>query len=75
MSSKLEAVADGKQSVGVPDVTVEQSLYPAPSSKTAEIAVEEKRHVTIDKPYSVFTRKEKWSIVILASCAAVFQAS
>jgi len=73
MSSKLEAVADGKQSVGVPDVTVEQSLYPAPSSKTAEIAVGEKRHVTIDKPYSVFTRKEKWSIVILASCAAIFR--
>ncbi|KAN0111587.1 MFS general substrate transporter [Russula decolorans] len=72
MSSKSEAGADGKQSAGVPDVTVEQLLYPTPSLNT-EIAVGDKRqHVAIDKFYSVFTRKEKWSIVILASCAAIF---
>jgi hypothetical protein len=73
MSSKSEEGADGKQSAGVPDVTVEQLLYPTPSLNT-EIAVGDKRqHVAIDKPYSVFTRKEKWSIVILASCAAIFR--
>ena len=73
MSSKSEVGADGKQSAGVPDVMVEQSLSPAPSSNT-KIAVGDKRHhVAIDKPYSVFTRKEKWSIVILASCGAIFR--
>ena len=73
MSSKSEAGADGKRSAGVPDVTVEQALSPVPSSNT-EIAVGDRRlHVAIDKPYSVFTRKEKWSIVILASCAAIFR--
>jgi hypothetical protein len=73
MSSKSEAGADGKQPVGVSGVTVEQLLSPVPSSIT-EIAVGDKRHhVVIDKPYSVFTRKEKWSIVILASCAAIFR--
>jgi hypothetical protein len=73
MSSKSEAGADGKQSAGVPDVTVEQLLSPAPSSNT-EIAVgDKKRHFAIDKPYSVFTRKEKWLIVILSSCAAIFR--
>jgi hypothetical protein len=73
MSSKLEAGADGKQSVRVLDVTVEQPLSPAPSSNT-EIAVGDKRHhVAIDKHYSIFTRKEKWLTVILASCAAMFR--
>ena len=70
MSSKSEASADGKQSARIPDVTVEQSLSPAP----IEIAVGDKRHhVAIDKPYSVFTHKEKWLIVTLASCASVFR--
>jgi hypothetical protein len=73
MSSKSEAGADDKQSAGAPDVTVGQLVSPAPSPNT-EIAVGDKRHsVAIDKPYSVFTRKEKWSIVILASCAAIFR--
>jgi hypothetical protein len=71
--SKSEAGADCKQSPGVPDVTVEQFLSPAPSSNT-ETAVGDKRlHVAIDKPYSVFTRKEKRLIVNLASCAAIFR--
>ncbi|KAI0285474.1 hypothetical protein BGY98DRAFT_930456 [Russula aff. rugulosa BPL654] len=38
-----------------------------------EIAAGDKRHhVAINKPYNVFTHKEKWLITILASCAAVF---
>jgi hypothetical protein len=73
MSSKSEAGADGKQPAGVPDVTVEQLLPPAPSSNTEITAGDERHHVAIDKPYSVFSRKEKWSIVILASCAAIFR--
>ena len=75
MSSKPEAGADGKQLATVSDVTVGQPLSPTPSSNT-EIAVgdKDKEHpAAIDKPYSVFTRKEKWSIVILASCAAIFR--
>jgi hypothetical protein len=73
MSSKSEAGADGKQSAGVPDVTVEQPLSPALTSNT-EIAVGDNgHHIPIDKSNSVFTLKEKWSIVILASCAAIFR--
>ena len=73
MSSKSEADTDGKQSARVSDVTVGQWLSLAPSSNT-EIAVGDKgRHAAIDKPYSVFTHKEKWLIVILASCAAIFR--
>ena len=71
MSSKSEAGADSKESAGVFDVTVEQLQLPAPSS--IKIGVGDKRHhVAVDRPYSVFTRKEKWLIVILASCAAIF---
>ena len=73
MPSKSEACADGKQSAGVPDVTVEQFLSSAPSSNAETAAGDKKHHVAIDKPYSVFTRKEKWWIVILASCAAIFR--
>jgi hypothetical protein len=73
MSSKSEAGADCKQSAGVPDVTVEQPLSPAPSSNTEIIVGDKVHHVPIDKPYSVFTRKEKWLIVNLASCAAIFR--
>ena len=63
MSSKSEAGANDKQSAGVPDVTV-----------PTEIAAGDKRHhVAINKPYNVFTHKEKWLITILASCAAVFR--
>ena len=70
MSSKSEAGANNKQSAGVPDVTVEQPLSPAPT----EIAAGDKRrHVAINKPYNVFTHKEKWLITIFASCAAVFR--
>ena len=73
MSSKSEAGADSKQSAGFPDVTVEQPLS-STSSLNTEIDVGDKRHhVGIDKPYNIFTRKEKWSIVALASCAAIFR--
>jgi hypothetical protein len=69
----LEGGADEKQSAGVADVTVEQSLSLAPSSNT-EVAVGSMgHHVAIDKPHSVFTRKEKWFIVGFASCATIFR--
>ena len=73
MSSKSETGADGKQSAEFLDVTVEQPLSPILSSNTEIPAGDKRHHVAIDKPYSVFTRKEKWSIVILASCAAMFR--
>ena len=73
MSFKSEAGADSKQSAGFPDITVEQLLSPTPSSNTEIAAGDKRNHVGIDKPYSVFTRKEKWSIIILASCAAIFR--
>jgi hypothetical protein len=70
MSSRSEVGADSKQSAGVQDVTVEQPLSPTPT----EIAAGDKRHhVAINKPYNVFTHKEKLLITILASCAAVFR--
>lgn len=70
MSSKTEAGADSKQSAGDPDVTVEKPLSLAPT----EIAAGDKRsHVAINKPYNVFTHKEKLLITTLASCAAVFR--
>jgi hypothetical protein len=48
----------------------EQSLSPVPSS----IALGDDRHdVSTDKLYSVFTHREKWFIVGLASCAAIFR--
>jgi hypothetical protein len=73
MSLESKAGADSKQSAGDPDVTVEQSRSPAPPLYT-EIAVGDKGHrIVIDRPYSVFTDNEKWLIVILASCAAVFR--
>jgi hypothetical protein len=70
MSCKSEVGADSKQSPRVPDVTIEQPLSPTPT----EIAAGDKRHrVAINKPYNVFTHKEKLLITILASSAAVFR--
>jgi hypothetical protein len=65
LSSKSEA--------GALDVTVVKSLSPAQSSNTETAVGVNRRHIAIDKPYSVFTCKEKWLIVILASCAAIFR--
>ena len=68
MSSKLETGAEGKQSAR--DLDVEQSQSPVPSS-ISETA--NRQHVATDKPFSVFTYKEKWLIVSFASCAALFR--
>ncbi len=73
MSPKLEAGVDGKRSAGPLDVTVEQSLSPAPFLNTEAAIRDNRNHIPTDKPYSVFTHKEKWLIVILASCAAIFR--
>ena len=75
MSSEPKAGADSKQSAGDPqaDVVVEQSLSPAPPLYTEIAEGDKRRHIAIDRPYSVFTDNEKWLIVILASCAAVFR--
>jgi hypothetical protein len=73
MSSKSKDDVDSKQSAGDPDVMVEQLLSPAPPSNTEFAVGDERHHVAIDRPYSVFTHNEKWLIVILASCAAVFR--
>ncbi len=72
MFSQLEAADSGKQSTGPLDVTVEQSLPPA-SSSNCETAIRNNRYHVTNKPYSVFTHKEKWLIVVLASCAAIFR--
>ena len=76
MSFKSEGGADSKQPVGIPDITVEHSLSPVPSSNaetTTGDNSDNRHHVVIDEPYSVFTHKEKWLIVILSSCAAIFR--
>ena len=76
MSFKSEGGADGEQLLGIPVIKVEHSLSPAPSSNTQITTVDssdKRHHVAIDQPYSVFTHKEKWLIVILSSCAAIFR--
>ncbi|KAF8481814.1 MFS general substrate transporter [Russula ochroleuca] len=75
MSPDLEAGANVEQSAGPLDVEQLPSPVPSLISKTA---VGDKGHhvtvvhVAIDKPYSVYTHKEKWLIVCIASCAANF---
>jgi hypothetical protein len=71
MFSKLAAGANGEQSAGPLDV--EHSPSPVPSSVSKTAVGDKGRDVVTDKPYSVFTRKEKWLIVCLASCAATFR--
>lgn len=71
MSSKLEAGADGKQLAGPRDD--EQSPSPVPSSISKTAVGDKGHHASTDKPYSVFTHKEKWLIVCLASCTATFR--
>ena len=70
MSSKLGAGANGEQSAGPLDV--EHSPSPVPSSISKTAVGDEERDIA-DKPYSVFTHKEKRLIVCLASCAATFR--
>ena len=70
MSSKLEAGADREQSARP---LVVPSPVPSPVSKTASVVGDNGLHVATDKPYSVFTYNEKWLIVSLASCAAIFR--
>ena len=76
MSPDLEAGANVEQSAGPLDVEQLPSPVPSLISKTA---VGDKGHhvtvvhVAIDKPYSVYTHKEKWLIVCIASCAAFFR--
>jgi hypothetical protein len=59
-----------------PDLEAGANVEPSLISKTA---VGDKGHhvtvvhVAIDKPYSVYTHKEKWLIVCIASCAANFR--
>jgi hypothetical protein len=72
MSSKLEAGANGEQLAGHLDV--EHSLSPLPSSISSTVVRDEGCDVaTTDKPYSVYTHKEKWLIVGIASCGANFR--
>ena len=65
MSSNSEAGADGEQ-----PLDFEQLPSPVPSltSKTSF-----GDNVAIDKPYSVYTHKEKWLLVCIASFAATFR--
>jgi hypothetical protein len=71
MPSKLGVGADDKRSAGPLDV--EQSRSPISSSISKSAVGDSGHHVATDKPYSVFTHKEKWLIVSLASCAAIFR--
>jgi hypothetical protein len=78
MSSKSRSEEDassGKQSAG-PLEGVDQSLSPTlpPISNSAD--GDGKRNIAAinpDKPYSVFTYREKWLIVSVASYAALFR--
>jgi hypothetical protein len=71
MPSELEAGANVEQSAGPLDV--EQLPSPVPSSISKTAVGDNGHHVAIDKPYSVYTHKEKWLIVCIASCAAFFR--
>jgi hypothetical protein len=72
MSSKSEASGGGGKQSARP-LEVDQLLSPTlpPISETAD--KDNKRNVVTDKPYSVFTHREKWLIVGFASCAALFR--
>ena len=65
MSSILEAGADGEQ-----PLHFEQLSSPVPSSISKTAFGD---NVAIDKPYSVYTHKEKWLIDGIASCGANFR--
>ena len=65
MSSNSEAGADGEQ-----PLHFEQLSSPVPSSISKTTFGD---NVAIDKPYSVYTHREKWLIVCIASCAANFR--
>ena len=73
MPSNPEASRVGKQPLSVAslDSEVDQSLPPMlpPVSE----AVDSKHDVDTDKPYSVFTSREKCLVVSLASFAALFR--
>lgn len=79
MSSKSEADAGGgKQSPAAgPIVEVDhwQSLSPTlpPISKSTDGDSKRNSATDSDKPYSVFSYREKWLIVCIASYAAIFR--
>ena len=83
MSSKSEADAGGgKQSLAAPGpiadkiAEVDQSLsptLPAPISKSTDGDSKRNFATDSDKPYSVFTYREKWLIICFASYAAIFR--
>jgi len=71
MSPKSEADAGGgKQSPAAgPIGEVDQP----PISKSTDGDSKHNFATDSDKPYSVFTYREKWLIVCVASCAAIFR--
>jgi hypothetical protein len=50
---------------------------PVTSPKTEGNAPDEQKHneQAVEKPYSIYTRREKWFIVMIASLAALFRCS
>ncbi|KAH9993492.1 MFS general substrate transporter [Russula compacta] len=68
-----EAGGADKKSAGPLVSEMDQSLSPTLSlPKTATEDRNRNRNVAGDKPYSIFAYREKWLIVSIASCAALF---
>jgi hypothetical protein len=71
MSSKSEV--DGERSLAATALEANRPPSPARPPILETAAAESKDGVASDEPYSVFTYKEKWSIVGISSFAALFR--
>ena len=73
MSSGSGARRGGAQLAEPFQVGRSPSPSPSPLSETVDGDSERSVRVVTDKPYSVFTYREKWFIVTFASFAALFR--
>jgi len=73
ISSRSGAKTGDTQSAGPLEVDQSPSPSPPPLSETADGDSERSVVRVADKPYSVFTDREKWFIVGFASLAALFR--
>ena len=71
MSSRSGVRRGDTQSAGPLEVDRSQSPNLPPLSKTVD--GDSERSVVVDKPYSVFTYREKWFIMGFAAFAALFR--
>jgi len=73
MPPNPEASAAGKQSPSAASSEVDQSLPPTLPPVSKAVDRDSQHNVDTDKPYSVFTSRDKWLVVNFASFAALFR--